>query len=61
MFWPLFLFSKPYLAKGSYSFCSSASMGGMHNEDVLSLDRNSDFSRCAMLLNAQISGILAAT
>ena len=25
------------------------------------LERNPDFSRCAMLLNAQISGILAAT
>ena len=38
------------------------SRGGMHNEDVpLGLSLTPYFSRCAMLLNAQISGILAST
>ena len=35
--------------------------GGMHNEDIITLEHNPDFSRRAMLLNEHISGILAAT
>ena len=36
--------------------------GVMHNEDVaLGPNCNHDFCRCAMLLNAHISGILTAT
>ena len=35
--------------------------GGTHNEDVGYLECNPDFSRCAVLLNAQIPGIPTAT